>query len=377
VVAGVIGNAGWKGTDTRAYGITLFQKRPDKPETAAREVLDTIAKIRSATAKRRQGPARVAPNYVFVGEAAASDAINFMGEPRIQGGPGSTVRPATIPGALPSRNASGSDGKGARIAVLDTGMFDHEWLRDVQRAPDSADVWDVEHDGYGDNESGHGTFIAGLIRQVAPAASIYAVKVLDSHGVGDDLTVATAMAQLPAGVNIVNLSLGGYTDKDEPPLAIGLAMQSQAFANRVVVGAAGNHASKRPFWPAAFKPVLSVGAAEEQDGYWRTAAYSNVGDWVDVVARGSHLQSVFTYAKTLVAQGAQVDPKTDPSIAFEGWAEWSGTSFSTPIAAAMIARTMTRSGLYHAPSAAAKLQLASAPAPLAEFPNAKLIDELR
>ena len=200
VVANVLDGTGWKGTDTRAYGITLFQKQPDKPETAAQEVLDTLAYIRKATAKRRQGPARVSPNHVFVGEAvpATADAINFMGEPRIQGGPGSSVRPAFGPKALPKRNALASDGKGARIAVLDTGMFEHEWLRNVVRAPYADDVWDVEGDGYGDNESGHGTFIAGLIQQVAPSASVYAVKVLDSHGVGDDLKVAEAMALLPA-----------------------------------------------------------------------------------------------------------------------------------------------------------------------------------
>ncbi len=378
-VANVLDGTGWKGTDTRAYGITLFQKKPDKPETAAQEVLDTLAKIREATAKRRQGPARVSPNHVFVGEAvpATADAINFMGEPRIQGGPGSSVRPAFGPKALPKRNALASDGKGARIAVLDTGMFEHEWLSNVVRAPYADDVWDVEGDGYGDNESGHGTFIAGLIQQVAPSASVYAVKVLDSHGVGDDLKVAEAMALLPANVNIVNLSLGGYTEGDQPPMAIATAMQSQAFNARVVVAAAGNHAEKRPFWPAAFGPVVSVGAVEDKEGLWAPASYSNQGAWVDLVARGSNLQSTFAHETTKVAQGPVIDPINDPSVSFDGWAEWDGTSFSTPIAAAMIARTMTRTGLYHAPDAAYKLTLNSPGAALAEFPNAKLVDELR
>ena len=231
-----------------------------------------------------------------------------MGEPRIQGGPGSTVRPAFGPKALPRRNALASDGKGARIAVLDTGMFEHEWLSNVVRAPYADDVWDVENDGYGDNESGHGTFIAGLIQQVAPAASVYAVKVLDSHGVGDDLKVAEAMALLPANVNIVNLSLGGYTDGDQPPMAIALAMQSQAFNSRVVVAAAGNHAEKRPFWPAAFGPVVSVGAVEDKEGLWAPASYSNHGAWVDLVARGSNLQSTFAHETTKVAQGPVAEP---------------------------------------------------------------------
>ena len=378
-VARVLSGTGWKSSDTRAYGITLFVKEPDKPEAAAQEVLDTLTYIRKATAKRKQGPACVAPNHVFVGEAVGTttDAINFMGEPRIQGGPGSSVRFASGPRALPRRNALASDGKGARIAVLDTGMFEHDWLNSVVRAPYADDVWDVEGDGYGDNESGHGTFIAGLIKQVAPSASIYAVKVLDSHGVGDDLTVATAMSQLPADVNIVNLSLGGYTEGNQPPMAIAAAMQSQAFNARVVVAAAGNQASARPFWPAAFPPVVSVGAVEDTEGVWAPASYSNQGAWVDLVARGSNLQSTFAHESTKVAEGPVIDPANDGSVTFDGWAEWDGTSFSTPIAAAMIARTMTRTGTYSAPAASSKLQLASANASLAEFPNAKLVDELR
>ena len=203
---------GWRQGEQRPFGITSFTRTPQSADPA-KEVLAALAKVRRATANRPQGPAQVAPNHVFVGEAAAS-AINFYGEPRLQGGPGSTVRPALQPAALPLRTTSAGDGQGVRIAVLDTGMFDHEWLKSVQRAPGSDDVWDVERDGYADNESGHGTFIAGLILQVAPASSVYAVKVLDSHGVGDDLSVAAAIAQLPADIDIVNLSLGGYTDRD-------------------------------------------------------------------------------------------------------------------------------------------------------------------
>jgi hypothetical protein len=185
------------------------------------------------------------------------------------------------------------------------------------------------------------------------------------------------MAQLPAGIDIVNLSLGGYTEDDRAPIAIAQVMQSAAFKSRVVLAAAGNHAQSRPFWPAASGPVVSVGAVEDKEGLWRQASYSNHGPWVDLVARGTGLQSTFAREKTLVAQGPAIDPATDPTVAFEGWAEWDGTSFATPIAAAMIARTMTRTGIYHAPDASLKLQLNSPPASLSEFPNAKLVDELR
>ena len=35
------------------------------------------------------------------------------------------------------------------IAVLDTGMFEHEWLKSAQREL-GTDSWDIEHDGYAD-----------------------------------------------------------------------------------------------------------------------------------------------------------------------------------------------------------------------------------
>ncbi len=371
-VAGVL--SGWRQAEQRPFGLTLFTRTPQTSDPT-REVLDAIAKVRKYTSGRPQGPAAVAPNYVFVGEAAGtSDAINFHGEPRIQGGPGSTVRLASMPPALPSRGSESLDGEGVRIAVLDTGMFDHIWLRGVQRAPNSADTWDVEQDGYGDNEAGHGTFIAGLILQVAPAASVYAVKVLDSHGVGDDFTVAKAMQQLPADIDVINLSLGGYTDRDAPPLAVATALASLADKRTAVVSAAGNQASKRPFWPAAFPQVLGVGAVDESSGKWRPASFSNYGPWVDAIARGSMIQSTFATAKTKVATGPVIS-RLDPTVQFDGWAEWDGTSFSTPIAAAMIARTMSRDHLAGATEGLTKLVTGAPASPFSEFPHAVLIDE--
>ncbi|WP_245972040.1 S8 family peptidase [Solirubrobacter pauli] len=360
----------YKPREQRPFGLTLLTTTP-KTKDPAREVLDALARVRKATANRPEGPVQVAPNHVFVGE---SSAINFQGEPRIQGGPGSTVRPAALPAALPQRTSQVADGTGAKIAVLDTGLFDHEWLRDVVRAPGSADTWDANGDGYGDAEAGHGTFIAGLIRQVAPAAEIYAAKVLDSHGVGDDFGVAAAMALLPADTDVINLSLGGYTDRDQPPLAILNAMR-QLGGKRAVVAAAGNHGSSRPFWPAAFGPVLGVGAVEGGEGKWARAPYSNSGRWVDATARGSQLQSTFTRAKTLLALGTSPSP-LDPTIAFDGWATWDGTSFATPIASAMIARTMSRAGLGTGAEAQLQLTLTAPPTPAPEFPRAVLLDEL-
>src|SRR5690349_6066473 len=71
----------YKPAQPRPYGVTLLTTTP-KTKHPVREILDALAKVRSATARRPEGPAEVAPNYVFTGE----DAVNFTGEPRIQGG---------------------------------------------------------------------------------------------------------------------------------------------------------------------------------------------------------------------------------------------------------------------------------------------------
>jgi hypothetical protein len=364
---------GWKRSERAKSGATLFTRTPENPKDPAKEVLTSITRARKATAGRKQGPVRVAPNYVFVGEGGA---ITMTGEPRVQGGPGASVRVAKRPAALPLLGARPEDGKGVRIAVLDTGLFDHPYLKTVAHAAGSEDAWDVaKHDGYVDNESGHGTFIAGLILQVAPAAEVYVVKVLDSNGVGEDWGVAQAIEQLPSDIDIVNLSLGGYTNDDRGPLAIASALNAMRRRGNAVVAAAGNWGSPRPFWPAAFKQVLAVGAVREKSGVWQRADFSDYGYWVDACARGVGVKSTFAFEKTKVAQGPTTDP-SDPTVTFDGWAAWDGTSFATPIAAAIVARTMSRNGLTSAADATQHL-LASAPsAPQPDFPLAVLLDEM-
>ena len=67
---------------------------------------------------------------------------------------------------------------------------------------------------------------------------------------------------------------------------------------------------------------------------------------------------------------------SDPTIVFDGWAAWDGTSFASPITAGVLARTMSRNGLASA-AEAEELLLATAPsAPQPDFPLAVLVDEL-
>jgi Subtilase family len=355
---------GWERKDESASAV-LFEL-PGGTGTA-QEVLDALAKVRAATG----GRAHVAPNHVLVGEQ--DPPVTFTGEPRIQGGNATCAIPVAPPAALPQRTTHPGDGKGVALAVLDTGLFQNPLLTPKRVDGAFDDTWDLDRDGFADAEAGHGTFVSGLILQVAPSAHVMVVKVLDSHGVGDDYTVAKVMERLPESVDIVNLSLGGYTEKNAPPLATAAALARIHARGGAVVAAAGNAGKPRPFWPAASPTVVGVGAVDRGET-WTRPQWSNYGPWVDAVTRGSNVASTFGHGKTRVVEtvGGRVRGEV-----FQYWARWDGTSFSTPVVAGYLARLMTRQRLRPAEQAVTYLRQKSPPSPdRRSFPAAVLVDDV-
>ena len=143
---------------------------------------------------------------------------------------------------------------------------------------DDLDIPDSDGDDWLDREAGHGTFISGIIRRIAPDASIVNVGVLTGFGDGDDFTVGQGIERLMnevQGVDVVNLSLSGYTEDDRPPLAIKQAIRNlrKLDSRPVVVAAAGNNASSRPAYPAALCDVIGVAATDDVTRAW----FSNYG----------------------------------------------------------------------------------------------------
>jgi hypothetical protein len=223
-----------------------------------------------------------------------------------------------------------------RVAVLDTGL-DSAWKG--KEGPDDHsdldDVFDLDSDGYLDPVSGHGTFIAGLIRRLAPDAAITVKQVLSTYGDGDETTIAIALEKLaseeePAPPHIVSLSFGGYA-LDEPAVLTG-AIARLTEKGIVVVASAGNDATSRAPYPAALGSVVAVAAL----GRSGPAPFSNHGPWVDACAPGMDVPSWFF---------AEDGPEQKPvhgydADRFGGWATWSGTSFAAPVVAATVASTM-------------------------------------
>jgi len=298
----------------------LFPRTTDIPTV--------VAMVRKQFADLPAGPPIVSPNH------------GFSGEPFYHGGPGSFPRLArALPG---SPRTSHPDGP-VNLAVLDTGIPArlrdwHAELADSLR-PDSDDIDALDQDGDGvlDFQAGHGTFICGLVRRLAPRLVIDPEQVLDSFGFGSDLGLARALVTSDAPV--VNLSLGGYTEADQPPPATAAALRllRQRRPESVVVAAAGNHDDARPFWPAASDGVLAVAAADTTGPKPVPAAFSNYGAWVDFCAPGVDLHAPYI-------RGRRQDENGSGPTDFIGWASWSGTSFAAPLVAAFIAAKVANGG---------------------------------
>jgi len=252
------------------------------------------------------------------------------------------------------------DGGGAGVLVYmaDTGLLrdtaSHPWLEGVRMANPVEDA-DPKDPLQGDPPqippyTGHGTFVAGVLRCVAPDAEIIVQNAFSIAGseLESDL-VPRLDAALALGADVFHLTIACSSRNDLPLIAfqewLGKVRQSGA----VVIAAAGNSGFDRKTWPAAFPGVIGVGAL---GGDWRgRATFSNFGPWVDVYAPGRDLVNAYatgTYT-------CYVYPYAGTVRNFYGMAKWSGTSFSTPIVTGLIASRISRTGETPRQAAAALL----------------------
>jgi subtilisin family serine protease len=119
------------------------------------------------------------------------------------------------------------------------------------------------------------------------------------------------------------MSLGCFTDDDQPPDALGAVLDRMP-PDLALIAGAGNKDTIRPMFPAGFNDAFAIGAL---DGRGARADFSNWGSWLDGCATGVDVRSSF-----FVMDG------------FEGYARWSGTSFAAPQFAGAVAARVARTG---------------------------------
>ncbi|GAB1640668.1 S8 family peptidase [Krasilnikovia sp. MM14-A1259] len=234
---------------------------------------------------------------------------------------------------LPARRPTG-----VQVGVVDTRMVAHDDLSGFWVGP--AEIGRPVH-----AEQGHATFIAGLIRRYAPGVTLQVRPVLDKDAAATVWDAARAIVEAgDAGIDVLNLSFVCYTADGKCPMVLSAALD-RLDPDTVVVAAAGNHGylpdgnRRKAAWPAAAPDVIAVGASSAR-GDGRPAPFSPDGPWIDVLAPGEDLESTFMDGTVQVWEdpdgSGPAKPERRPEK-FNGYAVWSGTSFSSALVSAAIA----------------------------------------
>jgi subtilisin family serine protease len=197
-------------------------------------------------------------------------------------------------------------GAGVIAGIIDNGIeFSHPLFTDAF-ADSGYDF--VDDDADPSEEAGdllgHGTFVAGLVKLMAPDCMLIPYRSFDEGGVGSTYRVAQAIYQaIDDSVNVINMSFSMTTSNSLIEDAVSAAYQ----AGVAMVASAGNGNSPYSTYPAAYTGVVAVSAVDTLE---YKADFSNYGDYVDVCAAGVNVYS---------------------SLAGDyDWGTWNGTSFSAP-----------------------------------------------
>jgi hypothetical protein len=215
--------------------------------------------------------------------------------------------------------------------------------------------------------TGHGTFIAGIFRQVVPDATVLSIRIMHGDGIVYESDLLIALGLLAARVaraqrednpalmvDAVSLSLGYFNESPADVAytsALRQVIDTLLGLGVVITAAAGNYATSREFYPAAFAgqppasdevPLISVGALNPNG---TRAVFSDGGRWVTAWAPGAAVISTFPVDVNGADQPAIRVPDSsresfDADDYRSGFAAWSGTSFAAPMMAADVVRAM-------------------------------------
>lgn len=333
--------------------------------------------------------------------------------------PGSGGRqPIAYAGERPRRDVPTPGGRRPVVAILDTGCYaEHPWFRDdrnvanadkdpvvrtrvrlgrqaigYQGAASDPELYgDLigPFDGEIDRIAGHGTFIAGLVHQACPDATILSWRGIETVRPLVESEWLTTLAQITElvrldregvdqeekdrgqAIDVLSLSLGYYHENESDDLLDPILWDILDELGRlgvVVVCSAGNDATAQPCYPAAFgpwaddkgpyparhsyAPVVSVGASNPNG---TDAMFTNGGPWVRAYAPGAAVMSTmppFDGGLQPIGRltiGGRLRESIDPDDyhagmrgrrAEGGFGLWSGTSFAAPVIAGRIAAAM-------------------------------------
>lgn len=244
-------------------------------------------------------------------------AVLSANDPNYTGGGQWSLAKIEVPAAWDTTVGASS----VSVAVIDSGVSTSHPDLSGKVLP-GYDFFNGDADATDDN--GHGTAVAGItaaatnnaigMAGVSWNSMILPVKALGADGSGSYSAMANGITwATDKGARIINLSLGGTSSSRALQDAVNYAWSR----NVIVVAAAGNNGNSTLLFPAACNNVVAVSATDSADS---RPTWSNFGSYVDVSAPGVGI---------LTLSGAS------------SYANWNGTSFSSPVASGVVALMVT------------------------------------
>ena len=232
-------------------------------------------------------------------------------------------------------------GQGVKVAVLDSGVMEHEalpgFVKSIAIEPFPADLSEVH---------GHGTAVASMIAGhgriapgVAPAAQIISVRVCGESGVADSFAISAGLlAAMDEGVQIINLSMGSYEDSPLMAEAVWL-VQNHGI---VVVAASGNDGQDDAAYPAAYPGVISVGAV---DARGEQLDFSNYGEYLSLTAPGYQVNAAWPGNRYVRLSGTSVSAPLVSGAIAAVMSQGASTGMTAAEAAALVMQYTDESGI--------------------------------
>ncbi|MCC6198083.1 MAG: S8 family serine peptidase [Burkholderiales bacterium] len=261
-------------------------------------------------------------------------------------------------GALAAWGVFGARGKGARVAILDTGVdaAHPDLAGKVAGFAEFDDRGEVVTkklaDAYDSDQ--HGTHCAGIVAGgnasgrwigMAPEAELLCGLVLKDGGGTDAQILAGIEWAIASGAHVISMSLGGLRMTAD---VLDTYTRAIINANRVgipVVVAIGNEGSQTSGSPGNDYFAFTVGATDHED--W-AAGFS--GGRTQVIERSRYIQAKdlpLVYSKPEVsAPGVAIYS----SVPKKKWEAWNGTSMATPHVAGAMAQILGATQILQEPA---------------------------